>query len=311
MSRPSLRSPSGGLRAIVAALGGDLYDGGRRANIPAPGHSRRDRSVSLLLVGDRVVVHSFGAAGWREVLADLRARELIGAHGAPGGGPVSGPGDTGPSPGDVRRQLVVARLWDAAVTIGPGSVAARHARRRGVARPLAPIAALRVHPATPVRVYDPGPSVRPALLAALRAPDDRLTALEITYLDGQGRRAADLALPRKTVGRIAPGSAVRLDLAGDRLVVAEGVFTALSAGERFGLPAWALLSTSNLRRWIAPAGVRHVLIAADRGRDGEASAACLAARLRREGVAATVATPPAPFGDWNEVATAGGEGEGG
>ncbi|WP_257819413.1 hypothetical protein [Phenylobacterium sp. J367] len=37
------------LKPIVQALGGDLYDRGLRANIPAPGHSAADRSVSLLL----------------------------------------------------------------------------------------------------------------------------------------------------------------------------------------------------------------------------------------------------------------------
>ena len=40
----------------VKALGGELYDGGRRANIPAPGHSSADRSVSLLLEDDRVAL---------------------------------------------------------------------------------------------------------------------------------------------------------------------------------------------------------------------------------------------------------------
>ena len=40
------------LHAIVAALGGDLYSGGTRASIPAPGHSGHDRSVSLWLTGD-------------------------------------------------------------------------------------------------------------------------------------------------------------------------------------------------------------------------------------------------------------------
>ena len=55
------------LHAIVAALGGDLYQGGLRANVPAPGHSADDRSVSLLHADGRVIIHGFGAADWREV----------------------------------------------------------------------------------------------------------------------------------------------------------------------------------------------------------------------------------------------------
>ena len=53
------------------------------------------------------------------------------------------------------------------------------------------------------------------------------------------------------------------------MLVGEGVFTTLSATERFGLPGWALLSTRNLRAWSPPEGVRSILIAADRGKDGE------------------------------------------
>ena len=71
------------LRSIVQALGGDLYDGGRRANIPAPGHSAEDRSVSLLLQDDRVVVHTFGDGDWRAVLDFLREQQLIDASNAP------------------------------------------------------------------------------------------------------------------------------------------------------------------------------------------------------------------------------------
>ena len=137
-----------------------------------------------------------------------------------------------------------------------------------------------------------------------RALEDR--ALVLFHLAADGRRASDLALPRKTVGVLSPGAAVRLDAAGPDLLVAEGLFTALSAGVRFGLPCWALLSTSNLRRWRAPDGVRRVLIAGDHGRDGERSAALLAAALRGGGLAAEVRTPPPGRGDWNDLQRAGG-----
>lgn len=73
------------LHAIVAALGGDLYQNGRRANVPGPGHSRRDRSVSLLLAEGRVVVHGFGGADWRVVRDDLCKRGLIDPRGPAGG----------------------------------------------------------------------------------------------------------------------------------------------------------------------------------------------------------------------------------
>ena len=65
------------LRAIVRRLGGDLYDGGRRANIPAPGHSARDRSVSLLEEDGRVLVHTFGDGDWRAVRDHLRSLGLL------------------------------------------------------------------------------------------------------------------------------------------------------------------------------------------------------------------------------------------
>ena len=137
-------------------------------------------------------------------------------------------------------------------------------------------------------------------MAAIQAANGAFTAVEITYLTQQGARATDLRLARKTVGPAPNGCAVRLDPSAAEMLVGEGVFTTLSASEWFGLPGWALMSTRNLRAWSAPEGVRSVLIAADRGKDGEASAARLHGRLLDAGVAATVALPPEPHGDWNE-----------
>ena len=289
------------LRPIVEALGGELYDHGRRANVPGPGHSRSDRSVSLLLQADRVVVHSFGADDWRAVLDYLRSEQLIDAHNAVlGGGGRRRVGVGAPEPpGAAERRAVAQRLWDEARPL-PGSLSQTHCRLRGIVRPLPGPGALRHHGEVPVSIYRPGRLRRPALLAAVLDPAGRLLAVEITYLAGNGLRALDLRLPRKTVGAPPAGSAVRLDPAAAEMLVAEGVFTTLSASERFGLPGWALLSTRNLRGWSVPAGVRSVLIAADRGGDGEASAERLRARLVDDGVSATVALPPAPFGDWND-----------
>ncbi len=289
------------LRSIVQALGGELYDGGRRANIPAPGHSAEDRSVSLLLQDDRVVVHTFGDGDWKTVLDFLRDQQLIDA----GNAPLDGPGrPVGARPGrpvasNRERRDAARRLWEAGRPLGE-TVSERHCRLRGVSRDLPGPQALRHCSEAPVSAYGGGGHRRPALLAGVQDAGGDFTAVEVTYLAPNGQRVADLRLPRKTVGPAPGGCAVRLDPAEPEMLVAEGVFTTLSATEWFGLPGWALMSTRNLRVWTPPEGVRSVLVAADRGSDGEASAERLRGRLTNQGVAASIALPPAPFGDWNE-----------
>jgi putative DNA primase/helicase len=291
--------PRASLAALAAVLGGECYSGGRRALVPAPGHSAGDRSVSLLLVDGRLLVHSFGEADWRAVLDDLRGRGWIDSASRllDGGGRVA---PAAPDPTRSERIAAARRLWAAAGPVGRDGPAALYCARRGVDLALDRLGALRASSATAASVYrDRGPR-RPALLAAVRDVDGALSAVEITYLDACGRRSTLARPSRKIVGVLPPGHAVRLTTAAPEMLVGEGVFTTLSAMRRFRLPGWALLSTSNLRRWRPPQGVRRVLIAADRGRDGEASAERLRAGLVRHGVGADVRLPPAPFGDWND-----------
>ena len=289
------------LRTIVQTLGGDLYDQGRRANIPAPGHSAEDRSVSLLLEDDRVVVHTFGDGDWRAVLDFLRDQRLRDAANAPLDGPGRpvGARPARPVVSRLERRDAAMRLWEGGRAV-VGTLSARHCRLRGVERPLPGPEVLRHNTEAAVSAYRRQGYTRPALLAAIHDVDGIFTAVEVTYLAANSARASDLRLPRKTVGPAPGGCAVQLDPAAPEMLVGEGVFTTLSATERFDLPGWALLSTRNLRVWSPPEGVRSVLIAADRGKDGEASAARLQARLSAGGVAASIALPPAPFGDWNE-----------
>jgi putative DNA primase/helicase len=291
------------LHALVAALGGDLYAGGQRASVPAPGHSAADRSVSLLLSGDRLIVHSFGAASWTAVRDHLRAlghtdgdgRLLTGA----GHGAAAAAGPTGPRPSDAERRAAACRLWAEAGPVSPPSLSARHLAGRAIRTDPALIGGLRHHGSVPLSVYGTGGGRRPALVAAITAPEGELTAVEVTYLAPGGARDPRLRTPRKMVGRVPPGSAVRLAPQAPAMVVGEGVMSVLSAAERFALPAWALLSACNLAVWTPPIGTRRVMIAADRGATGEAAAARLLRRLRARRVEGVLAPPPDGAEDWN------------
>ena len=288
------------LKSIVRALGGDLYDRGRRANIPAPGHSRRDRSVSLLQDRDRIIIHTFGDGDWRAVRDHLRGLGLLG--GEPRSAP-AGPAERRGRDDGRQRRAVASQLWASGRDL-VRTLSERHCRQRGAEGPLPGPHVLRHADRVPLSVYRPGGAAAPALLAAISDADGALTAVEITYLGAGGRRAVGLNLSRKTVGFLPPGSAVRLDAIAPEMLVAEGVFTTLAARRRFGLPAWALLSTSNLRSWRPPPGVGSVVIAADRGPDGEASARTLAKALQALGIRTRIALPPPPHGDWNEAEAA-------
>lgn len=288
------------LLPIVRALGGVAYDRGSRATIPGPGHSPHDRSVSLWLSEGRLVIHSFGRSSWREVVDALRLRGLIDSQNRPRFAVAEYGSVPPPSTAEARTQ-VARRLWsEARPLMRQASMA--YVRRRWIQRPAPVSPALRHHPGIRSAVYADRGRPRPALLAAITDGAGEVCAVEVTYLDPSGHRATDLNISRKVIGALPPCCAVRLDPAREVLLVGEGVFTTLSASNHFGLPGWALLSTFNLRTWTPPSGVRRVLIAADRGDDGERSARHLHRRLVAYGLAAAVAWPQPPANDWNEAA---------
>lgn len=293
------------LADLVKSVGGDLY-GPSRAMIPGPGHGPEDRSVSLLLDrSGRLVVSSWGRSSWQEVVDDLRRRGFIDDQKRLCGGG-SGVGyHGGPAVADLSRAAkarAAAGIWSAGQAV-EGTLSGRHVRLRGVTRPLPGFDVLRHAPAAPLRAYEPKDDrTHPAMLAALRDPAGALTAVEVTFLDRSGERTQRLKLARKVVGPIPPGSAVRIDPAAPEMLVGEGVFTTLSATERFDLPGWALLSTSRLRTWSPPDGVRAVLVAGDNGAAGRHAARVLVDRLKAAGLRAWAEFPDAGFGDFNDAA---------
>ena len=303
---------------IVRATGGELYNGGLKASIPAPGHSRSDRSASLLIGRTgRVVVYSFGGATAFEILDDLKARGLIDQAGYPSHGHSGCLAE--PLPSNGQKQGVAEDLWRSGLRV-PGTLSAQYLREfRAIGRDLASVKSLLHHPACPVAVYRSlSRFTRPALMGRILTPTGRTTAVELTYLNAKGDRDLSLKLSRKTVGAVPPGSFVQLDEPAHEIVVAEGVMTALSASEHFGRPAQALLGIRNLRAFRPPACVRSVVIAADRGAEGECAALDLQDSLSSFGLEVAVELPPERFRDFNHMAQvcraeakeAGREGEG-
>lgn len=284
------------LAQIVAAIGGTLYDHGRRALVPGPGHSPQDRSVSLALTADgRILVHCFSPGDdWRTVRDAFRARGLI--DGEMSAGVVA----SGPRPAvsatahDRDRRLRAQRIWREGRHIA-GTPAERYLRSRGIGRAL-DSDALRFHPCA-TSLDDR--RRRPALLAALTDAAGIVQGVQITLLGASDRKAV-VPTPRRVVGALL-GGVVRLDSARDgALIVAEGIETALSASEALDGSAWAALTAWNLAHFSRPPDIRRLIIAADNGDAGLAAAAALAGAAASTGAHVQTHAPPPRFSDWND-----------
>ena len=218
-----------------------------------------------------------------------------------------------------RARANLARLWSQALAPRHADAGAlrRYLAGRGLDPTDVPADAIRLHPALGYWTRSPqGQPVLtgrfPALLAVVRSPDGRRLTLHRTYLRPDGRAKAPVPCPRKLLPALAgdalSGAAIRLATAGEVLGVAEGLETALAASALSGMPVWACLSATLLRRFEPPSGVRLLTIWVDKDRSGtgERAAAALRDRLVPR-LAVTLRTPadsipPGAAGlDWADV----------
>jgi len=152
------------------------------------------------------------------------------------------------------------------------------------------------------------PSWHPMIVAlvepsdAAKASGDK-SALHRTYLDQFGGKA-DVSAPRKMMGAMPTGAAVRLaPIPGDKLGIAEGIETALAASILFNMPVWAALTAALLQEWAPPPAVSTVFIFGDNDASatGQAAAYGLAQRLKAKNVSAFVELPARTGSDWADV----------
>jgi putative DNA primase/helicase len=218
------------------------------------------------------------------------ARVLLGAEGPQGPRPAPVPD----APDPTRLQAAMA-LWARGLELAPRSPGLAYLAGRRVPPP--PGAPLRYLP----DAKHPSGARFGCLLALVTDAAGQGAALHRTFLAPGGAGKAKAEPQRMTLGNVR-GGAVRLYPVAPRLVIAEGIETALAAAELLKLPAWAAISAGNLGDSLAlPPEVREVVIAADHDPPGLAAAARAAARWKAEGRRVQIAKPEKPGTDFNDV----------
>lgn len=227
------------------------------------------------------------------------------------------PGTADPAAAARQRERL-QQAWDAALPLWDRRAlpARRYLVCRGLALAVYP-ESLRLHTALPYCNEEGVETGRwPTLLAVVAGADGQPVTLHRTYLTAEGAKAPVeqakklMAYPSE---RTLSGGAIRLFPVGSTLGVAEGIETALAVHQATGLPTWPAVSAGLLAQFQPPAGVREVLLWADRDRSGagQSAATALAERLRTVGLTAQILLPPGPIPagakgvDWLDILNAG------
>ena len=296
------------LQQIGQDLGWSVSNGGLRATCPAPGHSKADRSMSLMLKANgEIVVNCFsGRTDWRECRRFLEDRGYIDRFSkdrtSPSRAATVTPPPAGPDPIKLAR---VKTLWERS-TPTLKTLVVRYLTQRGLAGTFETSSELGYLDSCDHRPYGskyPPFRFSPAMLAPIRDGEGAHVGLHITYLDRKTgyRRTDDPS--RKIIGQMAGGAIQLHPIRDDTLLVAEGIETALSAGRRFDATAWSLVSAVNMASWQPPAGVKRLLIASDTNPVGRDAAFALAATAKEAGLKARVLISPEGTSDWNDLDT--------
>ena len=269
-----------GARRIALALGGRWHGGYGTARCPT--HDDRRPSLSLTDGDDgRLLARCHAGCEWPAILDALRGLGLVegGAGGRPPDPHVSAEHERKARADVARRAAWAERCWREARPIA-GTPAERYLRERGITAPLG--GALRFHPAC-----RHGRTARrwPAMVARVEGADG--FAVHRTYLSPDGTEKAPVEPARMMLGATA-GGAVGLLGGHRRLVVAEGVETALSLASGLldgPMSLWAALSAPGMAALRLPPLVAgaELVVACDGDRTGRKAAHALAQRAAAQG----------------------------
>ena len=225
---------------IAKALGGRKAGGDWIARCPT--HDDRVPSLSIGQADEgKILVHCHAGCDQKRVIDALRNRGLWPAIGSRPlrRSALHAAATSQSGRDDAKRTEAALAIWNASIC-ADGSLVEMYLAIRGLHLPLPQT--LRFHAGLKHR----SGGIWPAMIALVtRGVDDMPLAIHRTFLarDGSGKAPVD---PQKMMLGPCRGGAVRLALAGDVLMVGEGIESVLAAMQARGLPAWAALSTSGL-----------------------------------------------------------------
>lgn len=308
------------VRAIARALGGDVA-GRNTVLAPGPGHSARDRSLSIKLdpnAPDGFLIFSHADDDWKSCRDYVRERLKLPAW-EPGQDdrnrsiPPSrldkwdlsaieaevAEGERTWTEDELLRIAAARRVWDEAKN-PRGTLAEKYLRehrRLDLSDELA-ATVIRFHPHCPWRNEDTGTTERiPALIAAFRSIDnDAITGIQRVALNPDASKRG-----RRMLG-IVWRAAIKLAPAKSELAIGEGLETTM-AGQMLGFrPAWALGSVGAISFFPVIAGVQRLTILGEAG-DASARAMRICGRRWRQANRRVRAAVPSGsnFSDLNDV----------
>ncbi len=192
-------------------------------------------------------------------------------------------------------------MWRAGQQLDGRDPASWYLARRGIA--VLDFPALRYLPRAKYWHDDKRVAEHPAMAAIFSAPDKASHTVHFTYLTPEGRKASLDPARKLAPGPVPAGGAVRLFPSAETMGIAEGIETALSAAQLFGVPVWAALTAGALVKWQPPETCKCVIVFGDHDESftGQASAYALAHRLRKDGYHVDVRFPEEVGNDWNDV----------
>ncbi|MCJ2044740.1 toprim domain-containing protein [Methylobacterium sp. J-078] len=297
------------LRTMARDLGGEVAGIGQIV-CPGPGHSHRDRSLSVRLdarAPGGIVVYSFAGddalAAKDYVRQRLGLSEIFARSGA--NLPRRDERKVAPVevPGSGERTARAMAIWSEA-RHPAGSPVESYLGRRGVSLPDDPREVIRFHPACPFA----GTRTR-AMVALVRdIVTNEPVAIHRTALSLDGQKIEVNGHDRLALGPIGGGAV--------KLTPDEGVTTCLGIGEgiettlslrrstEFGeSPVWSLLAAGGISTLPVLPGIEALWIATDHDPAGLKASRSCATRWQSAGAETFLITPDAPGADLNDLLT--------